>query len=101
MQAESCAALIPAPQLPATYCSWHGVTCCSAVGVPPGCPRANVPYSLNVNLNKLNGSMSDPAVFLPILSLYECGLRELDLENNKLSGRLVKEVGRAQEVTRT
>lgn len=50
------------------------------------CPMINVLMELKLEVNGLNGSISDPAFEQSIAQLHACGLISLELAGNALSG---------------
>ena len=98
-----CSEYISEPSTPPRYCrGWYGVTCCADPAAPrvmsslllsPQCLFAHAPANMTIRLNRINGSISDPAVWRPLLTLHECGMRVLNLESNKISGKIGPTVG--------
>lgn len=69
------------------YCSWFGVVCCSQRAALQGnCTVINSIKGLSLPLNNLNVSLDDPEFVSAVGQLHACGLTDLDLEANNLSG---------------
>lgn len=95
---RSCEQLLPASstqqQQPA-YCSWFGISCCTAADLSEGaCTAIGAVAAIDLPLNNLNASISDAAFLQPVQQLHACGLTTLNLEANSFSGTLSDEWGR-------
>jgi len=83
----------------APYCAWYGLQCCTGDELPRCMfPDASA-YNLTLNLNDLNGSISQPAFVRAVTVLHDCGMRIFDLENNKLSGSLAPQWGNLSQLS--
>lgn len=75
--------------MPPAYCTWFGVTCCftsmKALGF---CSTLFAVKSLTVQINGLHGSINSPLLEQSVMTLHDCGLADLQLEGNFLSGSL-------------
>lgn len=88
---QNCSEILatPAADGSPSYCSWPGVTCCdSASQLSFGCKHLHALTALQLNVNGLNGSVSDPTFQQSIAQLHACGLTTLELQGNALSGVL-------------
>lgn len=71
------------------YCSWHGVTCCSAALRSSGyCTVNNSVWGLQLPVNGLTGSLEGMQLQRSLAQLHACGLMKLNLAGNALSGSL-------------
>jgi hypothetical protein len=70
--------LAPASGATPSYCSWHGITCNSS----------NTVVALSVEVNGLSGSIDRPAFMHSIVQLHHCGLVNLSLHSNALTGSM-------------
>ena len=85
--AASCQAyLAGAPGTPPAYCSWHGVSCCTAASSSCAFPYA--PSKLDLSVNNLNGSISSDAFLSSLAGLDSCGLRSLLIAAGNMTGVL-------------
>lgn len=101
---RSCSDIVTAPAadgLP-TYCGWHGVTCCTgaaslsfwqlstvnSLGRNVTCSNQGAVYELNLQVNGLNGSVTDETFQQSLEQLHACGLSRIILPGNALSGSL-------------
>lgn len=80
-----------------SYCDWYGITCCTGIAPPPAwpsftplpaCTLLKTIEGINVQVNGLNGSVSDDAFQQSIAQLHACGLVRLELSGNALTGSL-------------
>lgn len=78
----------------ASYCSWHGITCCDAALMATGrCRAINSVVGLGLAVNNLNVSMQNSVMFGALKVLHDCGMTVLDLEGNNLVGSLTDRWG--------
>lgn len=86
------------------YCDWFGVRCCGkdqandeafdykAVERSAACKNSSAVSALFVPANGLCGTVAD---LMDVLThLHDCGLRDLSLSANNLTGALPPEMGR-------
>ncbi|WIA21067.1 hypothetical protein OEZ85_005388 [Tetradesmus obliquus] len=77
------------------YCSWFGVTCCSAAVSAAGrCSPVNAVAGVDLPLNNLNASISDDSFMAPLLQLHGCGLTVANLEQNCFDGSMTDAWGK-------
>uniref|UniRef100_A0A383VLE1 Guanylate cyclase domain-containing protein n=1 Tax=Tetradesmus obliquus TaxID=3088 RepID=A0A383VLE1_TETOB len=77
------------------YCSWFGVTCCSAAESAAGrCSPVNAVAGVDLPLNNLNASISDDSFMAPLLQLHGCGLTVANLEQNCFDGSMTDAWGK-------
>lgn len=97
---QSCQQILAAKGTIPSYCSWYGVTCCSAEDVAQqDCSGLNTVVELKVPVNGVNGSVADPTVVQSILQLHACGLKHLSLPGNDLSGSIGSDWGMLSNLT--
>lgn len=61
---------------PPDYCNWYGLSCCTAAGAADGtCLALHSMDIMDIRVNSVNGSISDPANLGALLQLYACGMR--------------------------
>jgi hypothetical protein len=87
---RSCEQLLPASnvQQPA-YCSWFGITCCTAADLAVGeCSAIGAVAAIDLPLNNLNASIEGDAFMQPVEQLHACGLTTLNLEANSFTGTM-------------
>lgn len=99
--AEDCARAVSSNRhgLP-PYCSRYGVECC--VVKRHGrqqCSVRGAVSGLVLEVNYLNGTVSDPMLLSALVQLHACGLRKLVLQGNDLSGTLSEDWGRLNQLT--
>lgn len=89
------------------YCGWHGVLCCGRSNSPesdagfdyqallraqlPGCGRRHAVTALNLPANGLQGALGDVSGALQ--HLHACGLTDVSLASNNLTGALPPALG--------
>lgn len=82
------------------YCDWEGIQCCNAEMVEAHrCNALNAVKALDLQVNGLNGSISNPAFMNSILQLHSCGASKLQLQGNDLSGSLSSSWGQLVNLT--
>jgi len=99
--AEDCARAVSSNRqgLP-PYCSRYGVECC--VVTRHGhqqCSVRGAVSGLVLEVNYLNGTVSDPLLLSALVQLHACGLTKLVLQGNDLSGTLSEDWGRLNQLT--
>lgn len=73
----------------AAYCSWYGVMCCTPAAVAAGnCTVINTVSGLDMPMNNLNVSLANTAFLSALQQLHDCGMTDMDLEANNLSGEM-------------
>lgn len=81
------------------YCSWHGVTCCTAQQVASGrCWLVNSVSGVNQAMNNVNVSLENPVLFKALKTLHDCGMSMLNFESNNIGGRMTEEWGHLQHM---
>uniref|UniRef100_A0A383WDG8 Guanylate cyclase domain-containing protein n=1 Tax=Tetradesmus obliquus TaxID=3088 RepID=A0A383WDG8_TETOB len=71
------------------YCRWWGITCCQAADVAKGdCSAVHGIKAIDLPINNLNASLSNPGMVSSLLSIHACGLTVLNLEANNLAGSI-------------
>ncbi len=88
---QSCQELIAgnASAAATAYCTWRGISCCSRAGVAAGeCSSANSISAMSLQVNALNGSIANASFLGAVGQLHACGLRDLVLDGNDLTGTL-------------
>lgn len=71
------------------YCSWYGVSCCNPLLQLAGfCQSTNSVLEIKLEVNGLVATVEGPSLQQSILQLHACGLRNLSLNGNALSGSL-------------
>ncbi|WIA21435.1 hypothetical protein OEZ85_000647 [Tetradesmus obliquus] len=84
-----CERLIAPKAAAPAYCSWFGITCCKAADVAAGeCSVVHSVLVIEMPLNNLNVSVSDPKWLRTVQALHDCGMTKLSLEANQLSGEM-------------
>lgn len=72
-----------------SYCTWHGVTCCTETLRNIGyCLVIGSVWALELNTNGLMGSVEDPRFESGLAQLHACGLMDLAMQGNSLSGSM-------------
>jgi hypothetical protein len=79
-----------------TYCSWHGVSCCTAARAANGSCLVHGVSELNLSMNNLNVSLENPVFFGGIRALHDCGLTVLNLESSNVGGMVTEEWGQLE-----
>lgn len=71
------------------YCTWYGVSCCTVALRDMGyCLVVNSVLSLELDTNGLIGDIENPLFQSSIAQLHACGMLDLTLTGNTLSGSL-------------
>lgn len=82
------------------YCSWPGVQCCTPTAAAARrCSVVHAVANLSLGVNSVNASCSDPEWLDTLEQLHSCGMVELDLEANELSGEVSPRFGRLTNLT--
>lgn len=81
-----CLAGISSRDKPPSYCERFGVECCGAGDHRREECNRNAVTGIVLEVNFLNGSISDPLLLRAIEQLHACGLSKLILQGNDLSG---------------
>jgi hypothetical protein len=83
----------------APYCSWHGVTCCTAQHAASGrCWLVNSVSAINQAMNNINVSLENPVLFKALKTLHDCGMFMLNFESNNVAGRMTEEWGQLEHM---
>lgn len=83
-----------------SFCSGYGVECCESAGIKRGqCSIRGAVTGMVLEVNFLNGSISDPLLLSALGRLHACGLRKLVLQGNDLSGPFSDAWGDLTELT--
>jgi hypothetical protein len=102
LQTRHCVELLAAAPAGAApvYCSWTGVACCTPDAMRAGaCWSINSVANISITVNFVNGSISNPSFLRAVGALSVCGLVQLDLEGNELSGVLEPRWGQLRNLT--
>lgn len=84
----------------AVYCSWYGVTCCTPQSMADRrCSAVNSVTALDLPINNLNVSLSNPVLLPSLKILHDCGMRVLNFEANNLIGGFSDEWGDLDKLT--
>lgn len=75
---SDCSQILAAAGPQPSYCSWHGITCNSSTSV----------VALSVEVNGLSGNIGRPVFMHSIIQLHHCGLVNLSLHSNALTGSM-------------
>jgi hypothetical protein len=97
---QSCERLVAASPRQAVYCSWYGVTCCTPQSMADRrCSAVNTVTALDLPINNLNVSLSNPVLLPSLKTIHGCGMRVLNLEANNLIGGFSDEWGDLDKLT--
>lgn len=82
------------------YCDRFGIDCCEPEEHQRGqCPVVGGITDIVLEVNYLNGSVSDPDLLSALRVLHDCGLTQLVLQGNDLSGTLSEDWGSFTRLT--
>ena len=97
---QPCQQILSARGRSPSYCSWYGITCCTAeAAAQQECRSVHSVVEVKVQVNGVNGSVQDPTIVQNILQLHACGLTRLSLQGNDLSGALSSTWGSLTNLT--
>lgn len=82
-----------------SYCDRFGVECCNRADHRHEDCNHNAVTGLVLEVNLLNGSISDPLLLQALGQLHACGLTRLVLQSNDLSGTLSAAWGNFTQLT--
>lgn len=87
---QNCSQILAASTLMGpTYCSWPGVACCTRIWKSMGlCNSTNTLFALRLEVNGLVTNINDVIFQHSIAQLHACGLTNLTMPGNALSGSL-------------
>lgn len=84
----------------AGFCSRYGVECCAGADFARGeCGIRGAVTGIVLEVNFLNGSISDPMLLAALSQLHACGLTKLVLQGNDMSGTLSDAWGNLTQLT--
>jgi hypothetical protein len=84
----------------AVYCDFYGVTCCTPQSMADRrCSAVNTVTALELPINNLNVSLSNPVLLPSLKIMHDCGMRVLNLEANNLIGGFSDEWGDLDKLT--
>lgn len=84
----------------ARFCSRYGVECCEGADFTRGeCSVRGAVTGIVLEVNFLNGSISDPILLAALSQLHACGLTKLVLQGNDMSGTLSDAWGNLTQLT--
>lgn len=71
------------------YCHWDGVQCCTPeMARKRECTIVHAVRGLDLEVNRLNGSVDNSVFMNSLLQLHACGISKLQLQGNDLSGNM-------------
>jgi hypothetical protein len=97
---QTCSALVDGRSATPAYCSWSGITCCSAEQVKErSCWAVGSIYSITLEAMNVNVSVADKKWVNSIARLHTCGLTELRIQGCNVSGAMGPEWGTFTNLT--
>eukprot|EP00878_Enallax_costatus_P016291 GHUV01017088.1.p1 GENE.GHUV01017088.1~~GHUV01017088.1.p1 ORF type:complete len:558 (+),score=101.36 GHUV01017088.1:297-1970(+) len=97
---QPCQQILSARGRSPSYCSWYGITCCTAeAAAQQECRSVHSVLGIKIQVNGVNGSVEDPTIVQDIQQLHACGLTRLSLQGNDLSGALSSTWGSLTNLT--
>jgi hypothetical protein len=95
-QASTDGAAAAAAANAAAHCGWPGVICCGGEDTKGDYGNCSAPYAvreLRLSANGLSGALADDALLGALRALHACGLIDLSLAVNKLTGPIPQSLG--------